>query len=835
MKKYLRFLTLFLLCFTMTMGQYATAKAAGLSITYSGQTYDYTNKQLSVVCGGKKVDLKKTPGILEDGYGLLPYDVFQNSSLGVTVTYASKKKTITYQYAKQKVVLTLNSNVMKVNGKSQKMPIVPKLVRYNAAKVTKPLVPSRNVAEALDLDYSYDSKTATISMKQKKGMNVTVPEDTKSGLSITYNGKTYDYNGKQLSVICGGESVDLKKNPGILEDGYALLPYTVFQQEGLDVKATYQPKKKTLTFQYGKQKVVVTLNSNTMKVNSSTKTLPVTPKLVKYNDTGVTKPLVPSRSVAEALGLDYYYDSKTATISIGQKSNNQSGSENNSSDKNDQSSETTGRKVKYDGKVVTITKRDVTIKTEGVIVKTAMPGIILNNTSMLPAYNTFNKNKYLGSTYKYDAKKQQVTITGNGNKIVLTLGKKTALLNGKSISLAEPAWLMTNLENNKNYCMIPGQSVAEALGYVYIWDNSNVVSMINKSDNSKEPTEDETTEEPTTEEPTTEEPTTEEPTTEQPSTGDQNSSKPSDLKEFDISIPRPSSKVKWSDCEVEDDYHNRRFIITLPANYSSFYNKNKISYNTSGLVQSVVVTADSKQNTQIIITTKIIQALAYKETADSWMLGIKDPTDLYDKVIVLDAGHGGSDTGSTSSKYGVIEKNVALNIIKKTQKYFANDSDLKVYYTRLEDSQNGITYGDGVSTTTVSVINRAQFANDIAADLFISVHCNSVDYESARGTEVLYSSKNTAVTESGLTSKKFADLAFPYLLNAVGSTKRSVKDSPNLIVCKSTKMPAILLETAFLSNKQDADILKDENKLDDIAKSIYDMVHSAFDQYPADR
>ena len=286
---------------------------------------------------------------------------------------------------------------------------------------------------------------------------------------------------------------------------------------------------------------------------------------------------------------------------------------------------------------------------------------------------------------------------------------------------------------------------------------------------------------------------------------------------------------------MEDDYHNRRFIITLPANYSSFYNKNKISYNTSGLVQSVVVTTDSQQNTQIIITTKIIQALAYKETADSWMLGIKDPTDLYDKVIVLDAGHGGSDTGSTSSKYGVIEKNVALNIIKKTQKYFANDSDLKVYYTRLEDSQNGITYGDGVSTTTVSVINRAQFANDIAADLFISVHCNSVDYESARGTEVLYSSKNTAVTESGLTSKKFADIAFPYLLNAVGSTKRSVKDSPNLIVCKSTKMPAILLETAFLSNKQDADILKDENKLDDIAKSIYDMVHATFDQYPADR
>ena len=80
--------------------------------------------------------------------------------------------------------------------------------------------------------------------------------------------------------------------------------------------------------------------------------------------------------------------------------------------------------------------------------------------------------------------------------------------------------------------------------------------------------------------------------------------------------------------------------------------------------------------------------------------------------------------------------------------------------------------------------------------------------------------------------KQFADMAFPHLLDAVGSLKRSVKDSPNLIVCKNTNMPAILLETAFLSNKEDADLLKDTDVLEQIAKAIYDTVQEVFEEYP---
>src|SRR5699024_8677160 len=190
--------TVFVLSFVWFLNQTQFVQAAVLSITYNGQTYKYEGKQLSVKCGDEIFNLKKCPGILENGYGLLPYNVFQHQSLGVSTTYNKTKKTITFAYKQQKVVVTLNSNKMKVNGKTQTLPVVPRSVRYNDTKVTKLLVPSRSIAEALGLQYSYNSAKALISMSQKAGSNESVSTDTKKeGISITYNGKTYQYTGKQ--------------------------------------------------------------------------------------------------------------------------------------------------------------------------------------------------------------------------------------------------------------------------------------------------------------------------------------------------------------------------------------------------------------------------------------------------------------------------------------------------------------------------------------------------------------------------------------------------------------------------------------------------------------
>ena len=85
--------------------------------------------------------------------------------------------------------------------------------------------------------------------------------------------------------------------------------------------------------------------------------------------------------------------------------------------------------------------------------------------------------------------------------------------------------------------------------------------------------------------------------------------------------------------------------------------------------------------------------------------------------------------------------------------------------------------------------------------------------------------KNT--NDAGLTSKKLADISLPYLLEAIGSSNRKVKDGPNLAVLKYTNMPAILMEMAFISNSNDAAILKSEEKKDAMGYAIYETVLEA--------
>jgi len=79
-------------------------------------------------------------------------------------------------------------------------------------------------------------------------------------------------------------------------------------------------------------------------------------------------------------------------------------------------------------------------------------------------------------------------------------------------------------------------------------------------------------------------------------------------------------------------------------------------------------------------------------------------------VVVLDAGHGGHDPGNLGNGY--LEKNIALNIVLKVGEILSTNKDIKVIYTRKDD-------------TFVDLFVRGEVANKANADLFVSVHCDS--------------------------------------------------------------------------------------------------------------
>ena len=97
------------------------------------------------------------------------------------------------------------------------------------------------------------------------------------------------------------------------------------------------------------------------------------------------------------------------------------------------------------------------------------------------------------------------------------------------------------------------------------------------------------------------------------------------------------------------------------------------------------------------------------------------------------------------------------------------------------------------------------------ADLFVSIHCNAAGNLSAHGTEVECYRLNSSAAS-------LAQCIQDQIVNSLGTLDRGVKEMPQLIVLKHTNMPAVLVETAFISNDDDANLLA--NNQDDFARAI---------------
>lgn len=175
--------------------------------------------------------------------------------------------------------------------------------------------------------------------------------------------------------------------------------------------------------------------------------------------------------------------------------------------------------------------------------------------------------------------------------------------------------------------------------------------------------------------------------------------------------------------------------------------------------------------------------------------------------ICIDAGHNFSsyDTGATGN--GLREQDITFGIASKL-KPMLEGVGIEVIMTRTHLAHNiGVEYKD-------SLAERCRIANNNKCDLFISIHCNSHPDLSSNGTEVL-------VHRYGGEAEKLAEKVLDRIVADFGTYNRGVKEY-NAKVLRSTDMPAILVETAFISNSKEAELLKD--KQSEFAKAIFEGV-----------
>lgn len=153
--------------------------------------------------------------------------------------------------------------------------------------------------------------------------------------------------------------------------------------------------------------------------------------------------------------------------------------------------------------------------------------------------------------------------------------------------------------------------------------------------------------------------------------------------------------------------------------------------------------------------------------------------------IVIDAGHGGLDSGAYKNE--VKEKDINLQVATSLALMLGSHG-YKVIETRTRD-------------VYLTLPARCKKSNDAAADYFISIHCNSALNKAANGCEVWYHEKSTV-------GKHLAQCIQSEIVKTTGVNDRGIKPTNSLWVIKHTAAPAVLIELGFLSNEQECERLQ---------------------------
>jgi N-acetylmuramoyl-L-alanine amidase len=220
-------------------------------------------------------------------------------------------------------------------------------------------------------------------------------------------------------------------------------------------------------------------------------------------------------------------------------------------------------------------------------------------------------------------------------------------------------------------------------------------------------------------------------------------------------------------------------------------------------------------------------------------------------LIVIDAGHGGHDPGSSSSDGGEQEKNVALKIARAIRDELLESGKVRVALTRSDDR-------------FLVLQERREIARQLRADLFISVHCDSAPNNAARGASIYTLSETSSdrvaaalaarenksdvingidlSRESNDVSSILIDLAQRETLNTSStfavelqreltpliSLKPTFHKFAGLMVLKAPDVPSVLLETGYISNDDDLALLTSEDYRHKIAIGVRRAVEAHF-------
>jgi len=256
------------------------------------------------------------------------------------------------------------------------------------------------------------------------------------------------------------------------------------------------------------------------------------------------------------------------------------------------------------------------------------------------------------------------------------------------------------------------------------------------------------------------------------------------------------------------DSTGKIYTVTFPTKYAANLQNGVVNLNDSMFETVTIVKNILTSKTSIVFKAreKFAYVIMSRPQTNDTAITILRPSSKGDKLVVIDAGHGGEEPGAVNGN--LKEKDINLDIALRLNELLKK-KNINTYMIREKDS-------------FVGLYERAFIANSLNAALFISIHNNAMEDKSYGGTMTLYHIKSGE--GSGFNSLSFAKNLQNSLVKTLGTSDRNTRARPDLVVLKATKMPASLAEIAFMTNQTDRQNLQKEDFRQKAAQALCDAI-----------
>lgn len=285
-----------------------------------------------------------------------------------------------------------------------------------------------------------------------------------------------------------------------------------------------------------------------------------------------------------------------------------------------------------------------------------------------------------------------------------------------------------------------------------------------------------------------------------------------EILEHQMQIELPEG-VGQEQIRVEEDVLHQRVVIRIPGIEQEYYFEHPLR-GSSSHIDDLRLGSENQEGTIEITLDKVYEVEAKVEEA--WLyLDFIPPKDRYEKVIVVDAGHGGSEPGAV--KQGIYEKDLNLGIVLQLKELLDQHPEWKVYYTRTEDVH-------------VKLNDRVQLSNLSDADMFISVHNNSTrtgEMSDFSGTEVMFDEDKAG---EALGTERLSAILLEEIVAACQSKDLGLVRGHSIYIIRTSQAPVALVEAGFMTSRTELDLLNSVEYQQKVAQGIYQGILRAIEE-----